>query len=118
MRIQWAVRPLAACSGFETGRLFSAWHATTHASQPVHRSRSIAIPQRCSIYSFALSVRGLLLFAVRRRELNPAAPPAGTRETDPCGAALRPENRNRIGAASRCVTPILRVPVPDRHAGD
>src|SRR6516225_10837629 len=37
--------------------LFSAWQATTQASQPVQRSRSTIMPQRCSINnsSFAAS---------------------------------------------------------------
>ena len=34
-----------------TGTLFSAWQATTHAEQPVHALRSIAMPQACSPWS-------------------------------------------------------------------
>src|SRR5947209_5561761 len=37
-------RPLAAWSSPAVGTLFSARHATTHASQPVQRSRSTTIP--------------------------------------------------------------------------
>src|SRR5438874_11228323 len=37
-------RPLPAWSSPAVGTLFSARHATTHASQPVQRSRSTTIP--------------------------------------------------------------------------
>src|SRR6266542_484908 len=43
MRIQCIARPLTVSSSFTIGTLFSAWHATTHALQPVHLSRSITI---------------------------------------------------------------------------
>src|SRR5437762_1351236 len=42
-------RPRAASSGPAVAMLFSAWHATTQASQPVHLSRSMTIPQRCDM---------------------------------------------------------------------
>src|SRR5262245_20499562 len=43
MRIQLIERPFAASSGPTVGMLFSTRQATTQASQPVHRSRSIPI---------------------------------------------------------------------------
>ena len=45
------LRPLADCSGPAIRMLFSVRHAVTHASHPVHRSRSTAIPHRCVIVS-------------------------------------------------------------------
>src|SRR5205823_3737071 len=47
-------RPRAASSGPAVAMLFSAWHATTQASQPVHVSRSTTIPQRCDIVVLSL----------------------------------------------------------------
>src|SRR6187200_2755931 len=47
--------------------LFSAWHATTHASHPVHRSRSTLIPQRCAMSS-PLAVTFLVFFHSTRKQ--------------------------------------------------
>src|ERR1041385_4916436 len=49
-RIQLICRPSAVCSSPTMGTLFSVRQATTHASQPVHLSRSMTIPQ-CGISS-------------------------------------------------------------------
>src|SRR3990172_2745640 len=48
--IQSMRRPAWASAELTTGTLFSALQATTQAWQPVHRSRSITIPQR-AIYT-------------------------------------------------------------------
>src|SRR5256885_1236886 len=45
-------RPRAVGGGPAVGMLFSAWQATTQASQPVHVSRSTTIPQRGGIGLF------------------------------------------------------------------
>jgi hypothetical protein len=46
MRIQCISRPRATIALPTMGTLFSAWHATTHALQPVQVERSIDIAQR------------------------------------------------------------------------
>ena len=52
MRIQCISRPRSTWSLPTTGMLFSAWQATTHALQPVHVVRSIAMPH-CALRSWA-----------------------------------------------------------------
>src|SRR3989304_2946976 len=49
--IQEITLPLAASLGSANGTLFSTLQATTHAWQPVHLSRSIAIPQRGMMFA-------------------------------------------------------------------
>src|SRR4030067_420547 len=44
--IQLFARPMSACLGVTVAMLFSLLHATSHAAQPVQRSRSITMPHR------------------------------------------------------------------------
>jgi hypothetical protein len=44
--IQLVARPISAWSAETAAMLFSLLHATSHAAQPVQRSKSITIPQR------------------------------------------------------------------------
>ena len=47
MRIQFISRLRMTWFLPTIGMLFSAWQATTHALQPVHAVRYVAMPQRC-----------------------------------------------------------------------
>ena len=53
MRSQCMWRPRLICSLPTTGILFSAWHATTHALQPMQEFMSIVMPHLASLYSYA-----------------------------------------------------------------
>src|SRR5678815_5995134 len=104
--------------------LFSAWHAATQASQPVQRSKSIVIPQRCSI---GLPVTEIPVLAVRVRVLNQLVALAETGDTDAraaqyqCSCRLFPgrcEDLERIRPATICIPSVVRVAVADAHAHD
>src|SRR5215211_2636132 len=65
MRIQFMVRPRAASSAPTCGMLFSTLQATTQASHPVQRSRSITIAH-CGLFVFVAS---LIIFLVWRVQI-------------------------------------------------